>query len=255
MASQVDSLSNEFNLLIKKYQDTYNKYIDVIDSDDKSLKTINNYSFFGENKLNTLTNSDVTACEKSCFNTPFCSGATFNTVTNNCILSSGTGKIVPTQQSKAIIKEAMYYSYELQKLNYKLMDINQEMMNISNSSYNEYQETQKQSNQAKEIINTNYQTLSEERNHIEKMIRDYETLNKAYENGNIVVTSNYYRYILLSLIVILLIFIFLKFYLTTSQSGGGKFIFSKYNIYNFIPFFLLILAVLYFEKNKLFINQ
>jgi hypothetical protein len=211
MSSQIDSLSNEFNMLINKYQETYNKYINVIDNHVKTFKNIENHSFFGENRITTLNNIDVTNCETICSKTPLCSGATFNTVLNNCILSSGTGKIVPTQKSKAIIKEAMYYSYELQNLNSKLMDINEEMMKDSNSSYSEYKETQKQYNEQKEISNINYQTLTEERKYIEKMIRDYETLNKAYENGNIVVTSNYYRYILLSLIVTLLLFIFFKF--------------------------------------------
>jgi len=213
MSSQIDSLSNEFNILINRYRDTYNKYIDVIDNNN-TFKIINNYSFFGEQRITTLNNTDITNCETICSKTPMCYGATFNTVLNNCILSSGTGKIIPSQKSKAIVKEAIYYSYELQNLNSKLMDINEEIMKVSNSIYTQYKETQKQSNEQKEISKINYQTLTEERKHIEKMIRDYETLNKAYENGNIVVTSNYYSYMLLSLIVIVLIFIFFKFFIT-----------------------------------------
>jgi lipopolysaccharide export LptBFGC system permease protein LptF len=168
-------------------------------------------SFLGENQISTFNNTNITNCETSCLSNTSCSGATFNTISNNCTISSGSGNIVPTQYSKAIVKEVMYYSYKLKKLNAKLMDINQQMMNNSNNSYNKYQKSQTQSKQQDEIVNINYQTLLEERINIEKMIREYEILNKAYENSNINITSNYYSYIFLMLIVILLIFIFLTF--------------------------------------------
>lgn len=248
MSSQILSLSNEFNMLINKYQDTYDKYINVINTDNKTLKIVDSSAFFGQNKINTLNNSDVTNCQTACLSDSSCSGATFNTNSNDCTLSSGSGNIVPAQQSNAIVKEAMYYSYELQNLNAKLMDINEKMMNISNNSYDQYQETQKQSSQQEETMNTNYQTLSEERIHIEKMIREYETLNKAYENGNINVTSNYYSYLFLLLIVILLIFLFFKFYSTSTQSGGGSNFLSKYEIFKFIPFLLVGLTTIYLIK-------
>ena len=46
MSSQIDNLSNEFNILINKYQETYNKYINVIGNDDKKFKSIENMFVF-----------------------------------------------------------------------------------------------------------------------------------------------------------------------------------------------------------------
>ena len=54
------------------------------------------------------------------------------------------------------------------------------------------------------------------------MVRQYETLNAAYENGNIMATSNYYYYIFYLLIAIVLVFIFLKINVSENQVGGGK---------------------------------
>jgi len=243
MSIQLQNLSNEFNMLISQYQDTYQKYIDVINSDNTNLKTIDNSAFYGEKQINTLSNTDFTNCQASCSSDSSCSGATFNTTSNNCTLSSGSGNIVQEQKSKAIVKEAMYYSYHLQKLNTKLIDINKQMMNNSSNNYDEFQKSQQQNIEQETLMNNNYQTLSDERIKIEKMVREYETLNRAYENGNINVTSNYYSYIALLFIAILLICLFFKFSFTGSQSGGGNNAEYLHNVYKFLPIFLALFAI------------
>jgi hypothetical protein len=248
MSTQLQNLSNEYNMLISQYQNTYQKYIDVINSDNTNFKTVNNSAFYGQQQINTLNNTDIDNCQTACLSNTSCSGATFNTLSNNCTLSSGTGNIVQQQKSKAIVKEAMYYSYQLQNLNAKLLDVNKQMLDSSNKNYNDFQKSQQQSIEQENTMNNNYQTLIDERAQIEKMIREYETLNSALENGNIVVTSNYYSYIALSFITILLIFLFFKFSFTSSQSGGGNNINHLHNVYKVLPIFLALFAVLYLIK-------
>ena len=255
MSIQLQNLSNEYNMLISQYQNTYQKYIDVINSDNNNFKTLNDSAFYGKEQLDILNNTNVDICQSACSSNASCSGATFNTSSNNCSLSSGSGNVIKTQNSKAIIKEAMYYSYQLQKLNSKLIDINKQMINSSNNNYNEFQKSQQQNIEQENAMNNNYQTLSDERIQIEKMIREFETLNRAYENGNINVTSNYYSYIALLLIAILLIFLFLKFTFTTSQSGGGNNADHLHNVYSFLPIFLALFAIFYFIKKNQLANE
>jgi NADH:ubiquinone oxidoreductase subunit 3 (subunit A) len=97
-------------------------------------------------------------------------------------------------------------------------------------------------------LSVNYKMLSDERNQIEKITREYETINRAVENGNIIVTSNYYSYISLFLIAILLILLFFKFSFVGSQSGGGNNIDYLHNVYKFLPLFLALFAIFYFIK-------
>jgi hypothetical protein len=255
MSIQLQNLSNEYNMLISQYQDTYQKYIDVINSDNKTFITVDNTAFYGEKQINTLSNTDITNCEASCLSNSSCSGATFNTTSNNCTLSSGSGNIVQEQKSKAIVKEAMYYSYHLQKLNDKLIDINKQMMNNSSNNYDEFQKSQQQNIEQENAMNNNYQTLSDERIQIEKMVREFETLNRAYENGNINVTSNYYIYIALLFITILLVFLLLNFSFTGSQSGGGNNNDYLHNVYKFLPLFLALFAIFYFIKKNQLVNE
>jgi hypothetical protein len=76
-------------------------------------------------------------------------------------------------------------------------------------------------NEKAEILHKNYGILELERGEIEAMIREYETLNSAYENGNENVSSNYYLYIIYLLIAILLVFAFLRISVSSIQTGGG----------------------------------
>jgi hypothetical protein len=246
MSIQLQNLSNEFNTLISKYQDTYKKYIDVINYDNKKLTTFDNYAFYGKNPINTLNNTTIENCKSTCSSNSSCSGATFNTTYNNCTLTSGFGNLVQEQKSNAIVKEAMYYSYQLQKLNSKLMDINQQIINVSNN-YDEFKKSQQKNVYKKNLLDNNYETLSYERTQIERMIREYETLNTAYENGNINVTSNYFTYISLLFIAILLIFLLLQFSFTETQRGGGNNN-NLHNLYKLLPLGLSILSIYILSK-------
>jgi hypothetical protein len=102
------------------------------------------------------------------------------------------------------------------------MDINQQMTNISNSSYNKFQQTQQQSQQQGDALKNNYKTLEDERIQIGEMVRQFQTLDAAYENGNINLTANYYSYIVLLIVAVVLILILFKFSTSSEQRGGGN---------------------------------
>ena len=125
------------------------------------------------------------------------------------------------------------------------------MLNNSNNNYNSFKKSQQENEEQEQTMNNNYKTLSNERSQIEQMIREYETLNRAYDNGNINTTSNYYSYIALLFITILLVFLFLKFSLDSSQSGGGnKMLISLNKLYKILPVLLALLAIFIFIKNN-----
>ena len=235
MSSQMENLSNQFNNLITQYQDTYQEFVNTISSDNNTFTTVDNSAFIGGNNINTIQNSSVSNCMSSCSSTQSCSGATFDNSLNTCTLSGGNGNIVKSQNQTAIVKQALYYSNQLQKINNELTNINNSMMNLANSSSNSFQQTQQTAEEKAKILHQNYNTLEEERSQIEEIIRQYETLNSAYENGNINVTSNYYSFVMYTLIAIFLIFFLLKFSLTGEQTGGGdKKHFSKSRLLIFV---------------------
>ena len=234
----MDTLSNQFNSLLSQYQETYQDFINIINSGNNSLTSVDNSAYIGESNINTIQGSSVNNCLTSCSSNQSCSGATFDNNLNTCTLSSGTGNIVNSTNQTAIVKQALYYSNQLKQLNNQLTNINNQMSSLANSNMNSYSQTQEQNNQKSQILNQNYQTLQQERLEIDKMVREYETLNSALENGNINVTSNYYSFIIYLLIAIFLIFILLRINLTGEQRGGGN---GKFPIFLFI--FLIIVII------------
>jgi hypothetical protein len=221
MGSQLQELSYQYNALLTQYKDTYKEYLNVLNN-NRAFTTVKNASFIGKNNLFILDNTNLSTCKNACLENNVCSGATFNTRLENCVLSRGSGNIVQSKNSISFVKQAIYYSYLLQYLNSQLFNINKRMMDISKNNYIKFNETQYQTQYHEKILQNNYATLYDERFKIEKMIREFQTLNTAYEDGNINVTSKYYIYIALLLLALLLFFLLLRSSLSGKQSGGGN---------------------------------
>jgi hypothetical protein len=225
MSSQMEILSNQFNSLLTQYQDTYQQFVNIIGSTtdgSNNLTTISNSAFIGESNINTIQNSSLDNCVSSCDSNTSCSGATFNDQLNTCTLSSGNGSIAQSSSETAIVQQALYYSNQLQNLNQQLLTINGQMSSISNNNMQNYSTTSQNVTSKAQILNNNYQELQNERLQIDEMVRQYDTLNSALQNGSINLTSNYYSYILFLLVVIFLIYVLFKYSTTNQQYGGGS---------------------------------
>lgn len=120
-------------------------------------------------------------------------------------------------------EKRIYYSKQLQKLNQQLLDINTEISNAMKDSYGSYVKNIHKSNKQEEALLLNYTVLEEEKQKIDHLVTQFQTLHSAQENGEATITMNYYNYIILVFIVILLVGLFLKFTVTSTQNGGGIF--------------------------------
>ena len=239
MSSQIELLNSKFNGLITQYQETYQEFINVINSTSNNnlYRSVLNSSYIGENNLNIVQNSSIDNCLSSCKLNKSCSGATFDNTNNSCTLSSGIGNIINSENKTAIVKQSLYYTYKLKILNEELANINKLLMESTNSKMNDFKQNTKEKNQ---ILKNNYEILEKERFEIEEMIRQYETLTSAYHDQNINVTSNYYNYLIYLVIVIFLFFLLCKYNLTEKQIGGGYVNFSK----SFILIIILLCFVI-----------
>jgi hypothetical protein len=161
-----------------------------------------------------------------------CSGATFNSNLHNCVLSSGSGSMTPLNNSIAIVKKALYYSNRLKELNEELTSVNQQMLDLSKEDdfkkreiedykksleknkenekmidslkedYDRYKKLSEQNKKKDEIMANNKDVLMSDRDEIERMRRQDQTLNAAYEDGNIMVNANYLNYIVLLFVLV-----------------------------------------------------
>jgi hypothetical protein len=239
------TLSNQFNTILTQYQNTYKSFIDSVNSSNNNLVSVPNTLFTAKNTISISPNSSSKSCKKSCLSNASCSGATID-ANNNCTLSSGTGNIITSSDTTSFVPESVSYIYQLQGLNEQLISINQQIMNTSNNDAEQYQQDEQNNSQKKQMLQQNYQTLTQERDNIDKMLREFETLDSAYDNGTIVLTSNYYNYIALLLISILLAFMLMKFSTMGQQQTGGGNNFKKESL------FLLGIMIVFLGLSKVF---
>jgi small-conductance mechanosensitive channel len=137
-------------------------------------------------------------------------------------LSSGSGNIVNATNSTAIVQKGLSYSYQLQNLNQQLMDINQQINTIVNQSNTTYQNNLGQINEQGQALQQNYTVLTGDRDRINIMIREFETLNEAQQNSDINATMSYYNYIVLLFVAIFLVVLLFRFSVPSEQVGGGN---------------------------------
>lgn len=220
--TEINTLENDFNLLIIDYQNTYKNFMDTINKDNQSFEFIENSTFVGKNILDTIENSSKNNCLMSCETTHNCSGATFDNDNNICLLNDGKGEVVSSQNKTAIVKKALYYSYKLKKLNDELINTTKRMMELTKNKFDEHRELDNDNLEKTKIIKVNYDVLEEDQIKIEQIIREYETLDSAYENGNIYVNSNYFKLIIFMIIAIVLVLVLFSFNFIGVQKGGSN---------------------------------
>jgi hypothetical protein len=111
-----------------------------------------------------------------------------------------------------------------------------------NESYGSYVKNLDKSKEQEDALLQNYNVLEQEKQEIDRLVRQFQTLNSAQENGEVNVTMYYYHYIILLLIVILLCFLFVKFTVSSEQVGGG----NNHSIYKILPFLIGIFFIIYY---------
>jgi membrane-associated HD superfamily phosphohydrolase len=247
MPSQLQTLSNQFNVLLTEYQDTSKKYTDLININDNTLVEMSDAAFIGERNLNILGESNVSACKSECSANKSCSGATFDLNVKNCTLFSGTGSLVPTKNSVAIVQQAIKYSTRLKELNTEMTNLIQQMNSLSNENYKQFYKNSLQTQQQGEIIQKNNTILIKERKVIDNMVSQFQTLNAAYEDGNTHVNSNYTNYIVFLFVAIFLVLLLIRFSLSGPQNGGGSGNKIVYNRYIPIAAFFIFFVIIFYK--------
>lgn len=239
MSSQTSfqSLSDQYNTILTQYKQTYQNYIQSLDSSGGHLVTVPGASFWGNAEISHIQVSKIDDCLNECATTSSCSGATYNNNTQQCYLRQGKGNIIPsTSGESAIVSKSLQYSYQLKNMNQQLIDLNQQIMDQLNKSYNDQKPQMKQQQNKQIQLTQNNTILQEDRETIGEMIRHYELLNAADENSQLVVTQQYSKYIVYLLVAILLIALLIKFSVFNGEQRGG----GNRQKYYFQTFFMLL---------------
>jgi len=260
IALNLETLNSEYKNLLNSYQQASIDYINYLQqqstnpcdrsnpsADANCWAIIQNQAFWGVSGISQTSVGSAEQCASACAATAECSGATFNPANNSCILRRGDGSPFPTEGSYAIVSKGKQLLQNLDNINNRLTGINQQITAIldQGKKINNEQLSPVADSQQQDLLN-NYYYLVQERVKIRKMLKNYQETEREIDEGNIVVTKNYYTYILLFALVIVVVFIIIKLSLPTKQSGGGK---MTNNILYIIFFVILVLLLINFSKN------
>ena len=188
-----------------------------------SLKSIPNSSFVGGSPISTNKVNNVESCIASCSALSNCSGATYNSEQNICSLSSGEGSIIPSGNSGnvAIVSENLYYLNQIKRLNQQLLELNRQIRTTIHEGRPVYNDTIKELRISSTDLKDNYNRLQNERNRVDKMIKDFEDLeSEQKETGTM--SSSHYTLFLFYLIISIIVVLFFIFMFWTSSSTSNS---------------------------------
>ena len=114
------------------------------------------------------------------------------------------------------------YVADLQNLNQELMNINQEINLKLSKDYTNYKSDYAKQQIQTEFVENNYSNLKEERNQINRLIKENVTLNEASLNSELIVTQYYTYYICLLLLTLMLGCLIVKYKSNPSTLVGGS---------------------------------
>ena len=220
------------------------------------LTTLINSTFWGAAGLLSSRVSGVEECSALCSKTPGCSGATYNITMNNnnqnnCWIRSGDGMVIPgTNGDYAIIPELKKYLQVLQTLNLQLIDVNNKIIVIFKTNEINFSIQDKERFFTYNLLKENYRKLEEERINISAKLIEQQTIEGKKTQTELVVTKNYYNYLVLLFIVLLCFLILSKtvinsFNQNVAPSSNGNF---GSIILIFVFSFIIVLSITYFYK-------
>ena len=257
----LESLTKQYDTLLIQYNQVQSEYIDYLQKNQGKnglqssldLTKVPNSTFWGTGAISSTNVSTLDQCSALCSKTPGCSGATYNITSNsqtNCWLRSGDGMVVTgTSKQYAIIPKAKNYLLTLQTLNSQLIDTNRKILQVF-QQYETLSDQDIDRVQKYNLLKKNYTHLEKERKDILNQLKDHQTIQEKQTHGSLIVTKNYYNYILLLFIVIVCLLILSKTVIDSVGQNSSSTSNSNSNslglFFTILISLILILVISYF---------
>ena len=226
--------------------------------DAQPLTAVAGSTFWGTSQVGFNNSATLQECQASCSNTNGCTGATFNATAHGqpmCWLRGGEGSIAGGLDTDyAIVPKGMQLLQIVQNINQELTNINQQIQQQTNNGQPLLTTESTQRNLKNSALISQFIQLTEEREKINQMLNDYQTLDQGQDAANIMINQNYYSFVLLMGLAIVVLFILYKFGLPSPtqnntpliQSGGELGTNAYYVIFGII----LVILISNFMLNR-----
>jgi len=137
----------------------------------------------------------------------------------------------------------------LQTLNSQLVDTNRKILQVF-QQYDSLSDQDLKRVQKYNLLKKNYTHLEKERKHILNQLKDHQSIQEKQVQGTLIVTKNYYNYILLLFIVIVCLLILSKTAIDSLGQNSSSTSNSNSNsiglLFGILTSLILILVISYF---------
>jgi len=240
----LETLMNQYNNLLISYKQAVTDYVNYLDKEintknpKQTMKITNGSTYWGTSSLGENNSATLQECQALCAKTTGCTGATFNnsnkTKKTTCQLRGGNSSLsVGALNDYAIVKTDKQMLSIIENVNSQLKTVNKKIQDKIKITT---QKDTKQLTATNQLTGTKqntgelikqYNMLTDDRNKVEKMLEEHETLDEQYEGGNIRINQNYYSFLLLIGATIIFIIMLISMASSSSQirtnlqTGGG----------------------------------
>ena len=276
----LETLSMQYKNLLIEYENAVNNYVSFLQqeaADSYSKASAPNYNinkqtlvsvpgaiYWGGSNIGQNSSATLQECKASCASTNGCTGATYSVSSNGqpvCKLEGQDGKIVTgSANDTAIVPKGKQLLANIQSINNKLTNINKQIQSKSESGQPIYTEQSRVRQLKTSELISQFASLTEERNKIDEMINDYQTLDEKQSQGNLTINQNYYSFVLLLFLAIIIIFALFYFGGSTSETnlqpqGISSILTTNFIvIVSFLVSLLIVCVVIVINKTGIRVN-
>jgi len=218
----LESLTLKYENLLKEYNTVSNEYSKFMENkqNQKVLVTLKGRAFWGNAPLGrekVKENITINECQALCAANDKCTGATYNSNTNNksmCWLRSGDGPLTvsSSKNDSAIVPQHIVYLEKLNKINSELMILNKQIVEFETKKAKPlYKKEKVQININTNKLNSNYNKLNKDRVQIDQSLQEFKELERQEDESKLVVNKNFAMYAIMFVIFLLILFLFFKY--------------------------------------------
>jgi hypothetical protein len=172
------------------------------------LTSIKGQTFWGTSSVGESTSKSVQECSALCSNNDRCSGATFNPNKQYCWLRGGEGSAMPgLSNDYAIVPKSKQLLKIVESLNNEINSVNRKMQTKINEVYGIYDKQIASSFNKNYDLVDQYNILNTDREKINDMLKEYQTLETTENEMGIYTLKNYYLFFIFFAVVFIAIII------------------------------------------------
>lgn len=216
---ELETLNKEYDLTLKQYNKAMSDYLELtkntINTQQPKPKTEQECTFMGGKSFAVCASNDTKYCPDVCTGIATCNSDS-KLYNNACI---NTNK----KQEKILLEQ-------IDRLNYELSEIANNIIAIDERIDSKYKSAELNEGRiGNEQLKSNLAELHIEKQKIEKSLAAIENLEQEEHQGELVVTSNYYNYIMYLIIAVLCVLFLFMLGIFNDNAGYSNSYSNNYN--------------------------